>query len=240
MKCLNQVLENALSYGYFVGIVTFLIYILKAAIDFWFVTGLEKKLMSDYQKLRGFLSKLIITIIPNVLLTFIYTFASNSEIFTPQENINENIFFIAFLSLIFLLNIAFHLIVILIEKVLNLKSDYILSIKDEEWCIERITKNNLLLLVNKEKEYLLIDEWKDKKVKKVINKHTYTYQIYSNNSVWKKVIATSFFLLVISTFAFIYWYESNYSSLLLLAGCFTLLSTLILFGNKVEYKRDFA
>lgn len=237
MRYLNQILENTLTYGYFVGVVTFIIYILKAAIDFWYVTGLEKKLMTDYQKVKGFLSKLSITIIPNVLLTFLFVFTSNNEILIPQENVNENFLFIAFLLLIFSLNIAFHLIIILIEKALNLKSDYILSIENEDWIIERLTKNNLLLLINKEKEYLLIDEWKDKKIKKVINKDTYTFKVYSNISIWKKIIGTSIFLLLISIFAFIYFSHTNYSSFLLLLGCFTFLSTMILFGNKVEYKR---
>ena len=239
MKWLVQIFEVMITYGYLIGLVTFLVYILKAAIDFWFVTELEKKLMTDYQKLKGFASKLIITIIPSVFLTFLFTIIFEQDFFTKQENIDESLLLTIFLSIIFLLNISMNLIITVIEKALNLKSDYILFINDEEWNIKRLTKNNLLLLINKENEYLLIDEWKDKKIKKVVNKHNYTYKIYSKNSNWIKFIAVNTSIIIMSAFAFTFFYDTIYSSLLLFTGCLAFLSALIILGNLVEYKRNY-
>ena len=237
---MNQIFEIVFTYGYFIGIVTFLFYLLKAAIDFWFVTEIEKKLMTDYQKLKGFISKLIITIIPNVLLTFLLTFVSDNEFLTRQEDVNENILLVIFLSLIFLLNICFHLIVVLIEKGLNLKSDYILFIDNEEWRIKRLTRNNLLLLVNEKNEYLLIDEWKEKKIKKIIKKNNYTYKIYSNKISLRKAVGTSLAILALSILTFIFHHDSIFGSIFLFTGSLAILSTMIMLGNRGEYKREHA
>ena len=235
-----QIVEIVTTYGPLIGAGTFLVYILKAAIDFWFVTELEKKLMTDYQKLKGFASKMVITIIPSVFLTTLYTVIFEKDLLAQQENVSEKVLLIMFLAMIFLLNICMNLIVTGMEKVLNLKPDYMILINEEEWRVERLTKNNLLLLTNKENEYLLIDEWKDKKIKKVINEKSYTYRLYRKNSNWQRAIGVSTAVLILSLFTFVFLSGSNYSSGLILLACLAFLSTLIIVGNLVEYKRDFA
>lgn len=127
-----------------------------------------------------------------------------------------------------------------IEKVLNLKSEYMILINDEEWSVERLTKNNLLLLNNKKNEYLLIDDWKEKKIKKIINKNTYTYKLYSENTNWQKSIGVSIAVLILSVGTFVFFSDNNYSSVLLFPACLAFLSTLIILGNLVEYKRSYA
>ena len=234
-----QIIEVVTTYGSLIGAGTFLVYILKAAIDFWFVTELEKKLMTDYQKLKGFASKMVITIIPSVFLTTLYTVLFQKKLLVQQENVSEMVLLIMFLAMVFLLNICMNLAVTGIEKVLNLRSDYIILINEEEWRVERLTKNNLLLLTNKENEFLLIDEWKDKKIKKVVNENSYTYRLYSENSKWQKSIGASLTILILSVCTFIFFSGSNYSSVLLLPACLAILSTLIIVGNLFEYKRDF-
>lgn len=234
-----QIIEVVTTYGPLIGSGTFLVYILKAAIDFWFVTELEKKLMTDYQKLKGFASKMVITIIPSVFLTALYAVIFQKDILVQQENVSEMVLLIMFLAMIFLLNICMNLIVTVIERVLNLKSDYMILINEEEWRVERLTKNNLLLLTNKENEYLLLDEWKDKKIKKVIDEKSYTYRLYRENSNWQKAIGISTAVLILSVCTFVFFSGSNYSFVLILLACLAFLSTLIIVGNLVEYKKDF-
>lgn len=235
-----QIVEVVTTYGPLIGAGTFLVYILKAAIDFWFVTEIEKKLMTDYQKFIGFLSKMVITIIPSVFITFIFTVAFKSDLLTPQEDINESLLLLTFSVMIFLLNVCMSLIITGLERILNLKSDYTVFINDDEWNIKRLTKNNLLLLVNKENEYLLIDEWKDKKIKKVVNENSYTYKLYSKNSNWQKFLGASISLWILSSCSFIFLYDAIYSSFLFFTGCLTFLIILMILGNLVEYKRDYA
>lgn len=237
---MNQIIEVVTTYGPLIGTGTFIVYILKAAIDFWFVTELEKKLMTDYQKLKGFASKMVITIIPSVFLTMLYAVLFQKDLLVQQENVSEMVLLIMFLTMIFLLNICMNLMVTGIEKVLNLKSEYLILINDEEWRVERLTKNNLLLLNNKENEYLLIDEWKDKKIKKIVNKNTYTYKLYSENSNWQKYIGVSIAVLVLSVGTFVFFSDNSYSSILLFPACLAFLNTLIILGNLVEYKRNYA
>lgn len=237
---MGQIVEVVTTYGPLIGAGTFLVYILKAAIDFWFVTELEKKLMTDYQKLKGFVSKTVITIIPSVFLTTLYAVIVERDLLTQQENVSEMILLIMFLAMIILLNICMNLIVTGIERILNLKSDYMILTNKEEWKVERLTKNNLLLLTNKENEYLLIDEWKDKKIKKVINEKSYTYRLYGKNSNWRKAIGISTAVCILSVCTFVFFSGSNYSSVLIVLACLAFLSTLIIVGNLVEYKRDFA
>lgn len=236
---MNQIIEVVNTYGPLIGAGTFLVYILKAAIDFWFVTELEKKLMTDYQKLKGFASKMVITIIPSVFLTTLYAVIFQKDLLVQQEIVSEMVFLIMFLVMIFLLNICMNLMVTGIEKVLNLKSEYMILINDEEWRVERLTKNNLLLLNNKKNEYLLIDDWKEKKIKKIINKNTYTYKLYSKNSNWQKSIGVSIAVLILSVGTFVFFSDNNYSSVLLFPACLAFLSTLIILGNLVEYKRSY-
>lgn len=233
-----QIFEGMDMYAYLIGTVTFLVYIVKAAIDFWFVTELEKKLMSDYQKLKGFFSKLIITIIPSVFLTFLFIIAFEKDFLNQSENINESFLLITFFIVIFLLNISLNLVVTIIEKVLNIKFEFLLIINEEEWNIERLTKNNLLLLKNKEEEFLLIDEWKDKKIRKVLNKKNYTYKIYSKNLNWIKLLSISMSMLGLSTLGSFYYSESIYNFFWLILGCLAVLSALIVLGNLAEYKRS--
>ncbi|WP_203341316.1 hypothetical protein [Planococcus beijingensis] len=237
---MNQIIEVVNTYGPLIGAGTFLVYILKAAIDFWFVTELEKKLMTDYQKLKGFASKMVITIIPSVFLTTLYAVIFQKDLLVQQANVSEMVFLIMFLAMIFLLNICMNLMVTGIEKVLNLKSEYMILINDEEWSVERLTKNNLLLLNNKKNEYLLIDDWKEKKIKKIINKNTYTYKLYSENTNWQKSIGVSIAVLILSVGTFVFFSDNNYSSVLLFPACLAFLSTLIILGNLVEYKRSYA
>lgn len=235
-----HIIEVVTTYGPLIGAVTFLVYILKAAVDFWFVTELEKILMTDYQKIKGFLSKMVVTIIPSVLLTFIFTVVFESDLLIPQEDISETLLLFTFAVMLFLLNVFMSLIIAGLEKVLNLKSEYTVFINDDEWSIERLTKNNLLLLANKENEYLLIDEWKDKKIKKVVNKNSYTYKLYSINSNWQRFLGVSISLWILSSCTFIFLYDAIYSSLLFFIGCLSFLITLMILGNLVEYKREHA
>lgn len=229
-----KIIEIVTTYGSLIGIGTFLVYILKAAIDFWFVTELEKQLMTDYQKLKGFASKMVITIIPSVFLTTLYTVIFQKDLLIQQENSSELVLLTMFLAMIFLLNICMHLTVAGVERILNLRADYIMLIKEEEWRVERLTKNNLLLLRNKDSEFILIDDWKDKKIKKVVNETSYTYRIYSENSNWQKFIGISLGILILSVYAFVFLSDSIYSSLLIILACLAFLSILILVGNLVE------
>lgn len=236
---MNQLIGIVNTYGYLIGAITFFVYILKAAIDFWFVTELEKKLMTDYQKLKGFVSKLMITIIPNVILTFLLTLGAGQGVLNSNKELSEVLLIVVFLLIIFLLNIFFHLTMIFIERILNLKSDYIISIDNESWNIKRLTKNNQLLLVNNNKEFLLIEDWKERKIRQVVNKENYTFKIYSESLSFKRVLCVNIFILVVSILLFVIYSNAPINSVFLFIFYIAFLSILILFANWVEYRREF-
>lgn len=236
---MNQLIGIVNTYGYLIGAITFFVYILKAAIDFWFVTELEKKLMTDYQKLKGFVSKLMITIVPNVILTFLLTLGAGQGVLNSNKELSEGLLIVVFLLIIFLLNIFFHLTMIFIERILNLKSDYIISIDNESWNIKRLTKNNQLLLVNNNKEFLLIEDWKERKIRQVINKENYTFKIYSESLKFRRVLCVNIFILVVSILLFVIYSNAPINSVFLFIIYIAFLSILILFANWVEYRREF-
>lgn len=236
---MDQIIGIVNKYGYLIGAITFFVYILKAAIDFWLVTELEKKLMTDYQKLKGFVSKLMITIIPNVILTFLLTLGAGQGILNSNKELSEGLLIVVFLLIIFLLNIFFHLTMIFIERILNLKSDYIISIDNESWNIKRLTKNNQLLLVNNNKEFLLIEDWKERKIRQVVNKENYTFKIYSEGLRFRRVLCVNIFILVVSILLFVIYSNAPINNVFLFIFYIAFLSILILFANWGEYRREF-
>lgn len=235
---MTEVLEVVSSHGYLIAILAFVVGSIKAAVDFWFITELEKILMTDYQKLKGLFSKLTFTVLPSVVITFIYIITSDNILLIEPGAIDGDLLLIVLLIIIFILNILLHLAVLLLEYLFNIKSTFFLRIGEEDWSIERLTKDKHLLLANSKNEFLLIDDWKERKIKKTINKSSYTYKIYSNKSVW--VTSLVLFSIIISL-PIIIWAFTTHSGVitpLFFSACLAFIAILIVLVNLFEYRRS--
>lgn len=213
---------------------------IKVAIDYWFVTEIEKKLMTDYQKLMGFISKLIITVIPSVCITFIYLVTSSQNTLDIDEfGFTENSFWIILFLVLFLINIGMQMMVIITERLLNIKSVYYIHIDNEKWRIERLTKNKLLLLTNNQGIFRLVDEWKNQNISKSVVETSLTYKLYNKRFRWIIAITITLILAGGCFVRFALVKNEIYKPLWLLGGTISVLSILILLVNVLEYKRNY-
>lgn len=93
--------------------------------------------------------------------------------------------------------------------------------------------------MNNNKEFLLIEDWKERKIRQVVNKENYTFKIYSEGLRFRRVLCVNIFILVVSILLFVIYSNAPINSVFLFIFYIAFLSILILFANWGEYRREF-
>lgn len=180
---------------YFVSLITStLITAILTTINYWDITDLEKKLLSNIQKFRSYISlsstlSVITTI--SFMAYLILTYDNKSIFIDIIKKIDERNFTVVlkgilplikisilmFIGLL-ILNLIIAIIVTIITKVFSVQKKFYINYNNEKWYVVKRTKKGLLLK-NKNKN-LIIQEW-----------HNVT--IYTDDqtlSKWEKIIYT--------------------------------------------------
>ncbi|MER2009729.1 MAG: hypothetical protein ABS939_20020 [Psychrobacillus sp.] len=155
-------LDRFIEYYYLVPLSSVLIAIIMYGFNYWNVTNLEKKLMTNFKRVQILFAAIFLESIFIGLVFYILLLISKDEIYS-NSNLNYSFtslliqaFIIAF-GLVFLIN----LVMLVSAKFLVPSFDYYLEKGESEdkWYLVRISSKNQVLMTNRDGKYVFQEGW---------------------------------------------------------------------------------
>ena len=233
-----EIIKGLIGNSYLLAVITWVLFVIKIAINYWNTTEIERKLMTDLKRINGSISKFVVSSLLIIIISFIYIVINQKKY--PEIDFNsENIFLIIVaVTVIFLLGgLVINFLVFCLDKAISIKYDYfILLSNSDRWKVIRMTDKSTLLIQKGDDETRLIKDWIDKSFVRVINKETWMYKLCGNKKKIKNVIKA---LSLMSTVLFILsiFLVSPWSLLCFFITMIVFLALIIVYGNFRIYSK---
>lgn len=177
-------------------------------INYWDITEFEKKVMTNFQKFKIYVS--FITLI-SIIMTFVIWFLD-------YKNNKDIITFITLFVLTFILIIIVHFLTWLVNVFFAPRYEYTISFNndEDEWSIVKAVVSKGVLLKNSRDEYMIIKDYNNCIIKKVpIERFKWISTFYKPNK-WFYITESMLMIFIVVTFFLIKINEVNVNNWLLI------------------------